>query len=160
MALLRQGFERVNQMKKKSKQFPKNYRTITDPLRQIFSEARRFKKFRKNNLKLLEKLKLEGIIFIYAITIFLILISAFDLFSNFQKQKEINFETEKIQSEIKLWQEVTNKFKDYKEAYYQLAILEYRLGETDLAKFYIDKSLYLDPNFEKARELRKILYSY
>ncbi len=108
----------------------------------------------------MKKLKLEALVFLYVVTIFSILILCFNLLTNLQKQKEINFQREKIQSEIKLWQDVADKFKNYKEAYYQLAVLEYKLGEIEKSKFYIEKSLYLDPSFDKARELKKILNTY
>lgn len=137
-------------MKKQKKQFPKNYRTITE----------RLGKLKKQNSKLLQKIKFESLVFLYAVTIVLILISTFNLFQNFQKQKEIDLQREKIQSEIKVWQGVTDKFTQYKEGYYQLGILEYELGDIEKAKFYISKSLYLDPNFDKAREFQKILNNY
>lgn len=136
--------------KKTAKQLPKNSRTITE----------RFSKFKKKNLKILQKIKFESLIFVYVVTIIFILISGFDLLNNFQKQKEINFQKEKIQSEIILWQDIANKFTGYKEAYYQLAVLEYRLGEIEKSKYYIEKSLYLDPNFDKAMEFKKILNNY
>ncbi|HKC14807.1 MAG TPA: tetratricopeptide repeat protein [Patescibacteria group bacterium] len=137
-------------MKKPAKQSPRNYRSITEG----------FGKFKKKQSKLLQKLKIESLVFLYVLTVILILIFSFDLFQNFQKQKEIGFQGEKIQSEIRLWQDIADKFKGYKEAYYKLALLEYQLGELDKAKYYVDKSLFLDPNFGKAIELKKILYNY
>lgn len=149
-------------MKKQKKQSPRNYRIITDLPAMLAHvlQAGRFKKVSKKSPKLLERLKIEALVFLYVVTIFSILILAFNLFTNLQRQKEINFQREKIQSEIKLWQDVADKFKNYKEAYYQLAVLEYELGEIEKAKFYISKSLYLDPNFDKAKELKKILNTY
>lgn len=135
---------------KPAKKSPRNYRTITE----------RFKKSIKKNPDFLNKLKTEGLIILYVLTIFAILFFSFDLFANIQKQREITFQKEKIQSEIKLWENVTSKFKDYKEAYYKLAVLNYELGDIDKAKYYLSKSLYIDPNFEKARELKKILDTY
>lgn len=141
---------KIKTTKSKQKQSPRNYRIITE----------RFKKLGKQNAKLLERLKIEALVFIYVVTIFFILILAFNLFINIQKQNEINFQREKIQSEIRLWQDIADKFKNYKEAYYQLAVLEYELGDIEKAKFYISKSLYLDPNFDKAIELKRILNTY
>jgi len=130
--------------------FPNIYRFFTD----------RFKNFRKRNSKVLKKLRFQGIVTLYAVTIALILFLSLDLLVALQKQKEINFERAKIQSEIKLWEEISQKFQGYKEAYFQLAALEYKLGDFDKAKYYVDKALYLDPNFEKARNLQNILKGY
>lgn len=135
---------------KAPKKSPSIYRRFTD----------KFRKFDKKRSKLLKKLKLQLVVSIYVITIFLILYFSFDLLQNFQRQKEINFQREKIESQIKLWQDISNKFMNYKEAYFKLATLEYELGDADKAKFYLDKALYIDPNFEKARELQNILKNY
>lgn len=85
---------------------------------------------------------------------------SFDVFDNFQKQKEIAFQKEKIQSEIKVWQDLVSKFKDYKEGYYKLSVLEYEIGNIDKAKFYLNQALNIDPNFEKAKDLKRILDTY
>lgn len=136
--------------KKTANKSPRNYRSITE----------KFSKFKKKNSKLLKNLKFEVIVFVYAATILLIFFLIFDLFSNMQKQKEVKFQREKIESEITLWENIASKFTNYKEAYYRLAVLEYELGNIDKAKLYLNKSLYIDPNLDKARNFQKILYSY
>lgn len=136
--------------KKPANKSPKNYRTITEKL----------KVFGKKNSKLVFKLKTEGLVILYVITIFSILFLSFDLFANIQKTREITFQKEKIQAEISLWENVASKFKNSREAYYKLAVLNYELGDIDKAKFYLSKSLYIDPNFDKARDLKKILDTY
>ena len=83
-----------------------------------------------------------------------------DILNTLQKQKELNFEKEKIKSEIKLWEDLSKKYPGYSEAYFQLAVLNYRLGEFKNSKYYADKALYLDPDFEKARNLREKLRGY
>lgn len=140
----------MKKQKKHNKQSPRNYRIITE----------RFKKFKRNNTKLLERLRIEVLVFVYVVTIFSILILGFNLLTNLQNQNQISFQKEKIQSEIRLWQDIADKFKNYKEAYYELAVLEYQLGDIEKSKYYLDKSLFLDPNFDKARELKKILDTY
>lgn len=134
-------------------QFPKIYRIITEPFHL-------FKKSKNKNSKIFKKLKFQGLVTFYIVITALILLLSFDLLISLQKQKEINFERTKIQSEIKLWEAISVKYQGYKEAYYQLALLNYRIGEIDKAKFYINKALYLDPNFEKARDLQKTLRGY
>jgi len=140
--------------------FPNIYRVITDPLRSSFSEARGFKKITKKNSKIFKKLKFQWLVTLYLVTAVLVLILSFDLLSSLQKQKEINFEKEKIRSEIKLWEDLSQKYPNYSEAYFQLAILNYKLGEFKSAKYYVDKALYLNPDFEKARNLKETLRGY
>lgn len=137
-------------MKKVVKEFPKIYRVITE----------RFKKSFKKNSRVFKKIKFQWLVILYVVTAFLILILSFDLLSSLQKQKEINFERTKIESEIKLWEALSAKYQGYKESYYELALLNYRIGQIDKAKFYVNKALYIDPNFSEAKNLQMILKSY
>ena len=57
------------------------------------------------------------------------------------------------------WQGIVSKYKDYRDGYFQLAVLEYQLGNIQKAKLHLDEVLKLDPNFEKGRELGKVLSS-
>ena len=155
--------------KKPTKKFPRIYRIFTDPLRRIeasllrqslLSEARKVKKTGKKHPVLLKKLKYQSSIILLVVILVSIFVLGFDLMNNIQKQKEIDYQRGKIETQIKFWQDLASKFNDYKEAYYQIASLEYQLGNIDNAKYYLNKALYLDPNFEKARELEKILKDY
>lgn len=130
--------------------FPNIYRTFTE----------NFIKFKKKNSKFLKKLKLQSVVTLYILTIALILILSLDLLNSLQKQKEINFERAKIESEIKVWEAIADKYQGYKEAYFQLAVLNYKLGNFEKAKYYIDKTLYIDPNFTKAKDLQNTLKNY
>lgn len=89
--------------------------------------------------------------------LFLFGVSTYDLYSNYQSKKKIDLERQEVISKIGKWEEIINKYKDYRDGYFQLAILEYQLKDFNKAKFYLNKSLALDPNFEKGRELEKIL---
>lgn len=66
-------------------------------------------------------------------------------------------EREKITKEIKFWEDVVSRHKDYRDAYFTLALLHYQLEDNDKVKFYIQKSLALDPGFKEGRELEKII---
>lgn len=136
--------------KKTAQKSPSNYRSFTE----------RSKKFFKDRSTIIQKIKFQAVVFLYIATLALIIFMTLDLLKNLQRQKEINFQRGKIESQVKVWQDIADRFQGYKEAYYQLASLEYQLGNIDKAKFYINKALYLDPNFEKARELLKILNNY
>lgn len=114
-------------------EFPKIYRTITERLNST---------------------KIGLILFILIIAI---VISGLDLYKNLQNKQKIDQERQEIISEIKFWQGVASKYQGYRDAYYQLAVLEYRLKDFDKAKFYLKKVLVLDPNFEEGRRLHRFL---
>ena len=62
-----------------------------------------------------------------------------------------------IQHEISFWEKIIKEKPDYRDAYFQLAILSYQLGKIKKAQTYLQKTLDLDPNFEPARKLEKML---
>ena len=62
-----------------------------------------------------------------------------------------------IQKELVFWEKVVEKHTDYRDAFMNVSLLQYQLGDMDGAKKSLEKALALDPNFAKARELQKIL---
>ncbi len=99
-----------------------------------------------------------GFIVSFALVVILAIVGL-DLYKDIKVQQKTEKERKEIISKIKYWQEVIDKYNDYRDAYFQLAILEYRLKNFDKAKSYVNKSLSIDPNFEKGRELEQILNS-
>lgn len=74
-----------------------------------------------------------------------------------QEKLQAQIERAKIMSEITFWEGITSQYKGYRDAYFSLAVLEYRLGNKERARVYIKKVLQIDPNFEKGREMEKLL---
>lgn len=104
-----------------------------------------------------EKYFLTSLVSFFLVAI--VIIFGLDLYRNIKQKEEIDKERQEVISKIQYWQGITNKYKDYRDAYFQLAVLEYRLGNFRESKFYLQKALSLDPNFEKGRELEKVLSS-
>lgn len=128
---------------------PRIYRFITDSFTTSL--------FGTKSFSLVRTIKIATVALLGTIMFFLIGISSFDLYNNFQDKKKIDLERQEIISKIEKWQAIAHKYKDYRDAYFQLAILEYRLRNFAKSKVYLDKTLALDPNFEKGIMLEKIL---
>lgn len=64
---------------------------------------------------------------------------------------------EKIHQEISFWKKIVKERPDYRDAYLQLAVLNYQISQTKEAKKYLQNALELDPNFEPAKKLEKLL---
>jgi hypothetical protein len=64
---------------------------------------------------------------------------------------------QEIQKQINFWQSVADKYQGYKDAYLQIAVLEYNLGDLGKARQANNKALLLDPNFEDAKKLERLL---
>lgn len=78
-------------------------------------------------------------------------------YRHYQEKEKVMSERKTILTRIAYWQKVVTEKKDYRDGYFQLAVLLYRLGRKEQAKMYLGQALKLDPNFEEGRKLEKIL---
>ncbi|MBI4097412.1 MAG: hypothetical protein HY426_00045 [Candidatus Levybacteria bacterium] len=121
--------------KAKPKQFPSNYRSIPERLNRD-----------------------KTVFFVGFLAILLaILIISLDLYSNFTTQKKLNEERISVINQMSFWESEIRKRPDYRDAYFSLALLSFRLRDMDSARRNLNEALRLDPNFEKGRELEKLL---
>ncbi len=144
--------------KKKASQFPNIYRTIT--------ESKVFKRLKKLEFRLVLQSKHKkliyyfGLIVSFAIIIFLIFgisVLSFRLYENIRLVTKISSERNALREKINFWQSIANKYEGYKDAYFQIALLEYRRGNFKKALEYNKKALLLDPNFEDSKKLEILL---
>lgn len=68
-------------------------------------------------------------------------------------QESRKSERQKVIDEIAYWKEIVTQYPDYRDAYYTVAVLEYKLGNLTESNNYLQKALQIDPNFEKGRLL-------
>ncbi len=87
----------------------------------------------------------------------LIIFESVHVSQSLQQQTIIKKQKDRVVYELSFWQQVINSHPDYRDAYFEVAILEYRLGDTISSKGYLQKAMSLDPNFEKGKELEKVL---
>lgn len=123
--------------------FPRIYRFITEaPI------VKHLKKFQKRLILagLLTSLLMGGIVYV-----------SFDLYRNLKNKEMLEKEKETILNQIENWQKISKEYKGYRDAYFQLAVLEYRLNNFNKSKEYLEKTLFLDPNFKQGREFEAIL---
>ena len=132
----------------KSKSSPKHFFKKKEKLSQPF----RF----PNIIRIFTEKYFLGFIISFILVVLLIVVGL-DLYKDIKDQQKIEKERKDVISKIQYWEGIVNKYKDYRDAYFQLALLEYRLKNFDKAKSYVQKTLSIDPNFEKGRELEKIL---
>ena len=63
----------------------------------------------------------------------------------------------KIRQEISFWEKIIKEKPDYRDAYFQLAVLYYQIGQKGEVGKYLQKTLDLDPNFAPAKRLEKLI---
>lgn len=62
-----------------------------------------------------------------------------------------------IVKELSYWQGVTKEHPDYRDGYFRQALLQYQLGNEQLAEISLEKSLAIDPNFTAGRTFQEKL---
>jgi tetratricopeptide (TPR) repeat protein len=139
-------------------QFPSIYRRITEKL--AFKKVPRIK-FSLPLQSKLDKIPLSLKISI-ALAVIIVLVIGIGIFGlrtyqDYAKTQQILAQRQQIQSKINFWQSIADKYEGYKDAYFQMAILDYQLGNWQKAKLENKKALSLDPNFEDAKKLEEIL---
>lgn len=143
---------------KTASKFPNIYRIITENL-----SIKRFNKawFRllnqsKHNKYMMLILK-ALIIIISVILIFGIAFFAVKIYTYAGIYTKTNFQRQELRSQINFWKSIADKYEGYKDAYFRIALLEYKLRNFKTAKQYNQKALILDPNFDDAKKLEVIL---
>jgi len=142
----------------KKPQFPNIYR--------IINERELFKKTPKLTIKLSLQPKLKKFafftttIFVFIAIVVLVTGIAFfgvKVYQNYQTITQINAQRQQIQGKINFWQSIADKYEGFKDAYFQMAMLDYSLGNFKKAKLENKKALILDPNFNDAKKLEIVL---
>jgi hypothetical protein len=109
-------------------------------------------------LTLIHEEKLMLVAIFSAIFFFsLIILESLQISQNLKKQADVKQQKDRIVYEISFWQQVVSAHPQYRDAYFMIALLQYRLGDIVSSKGYLQKAMSIDPNFEKGKELEKIL---
>lgn len=110
-----------------------------------------------NHPKLLKAYRRGLKFFTVCIFLLAVVVVGLDLQKNIQEKQIIDFERKNLTKELKFWESFIAKHEDFKDAYFQASILEYKLGNRKNAKMYAEKGLSLDPNAEDGRKLESFL---
>lgn len=72
---------------------------------------------------------------------------------NLQESKRIAAERNTVVQEVVYWKQIADTYSGYRDIYFRIAALQYKLGNKEESKVYIKKALDIDPNFQDARVL-------
>lgn len=112
----------------------------------------------QKRLKIFELKVVTGAVMLLSLAIFsAIAVIAYDTYRLEKQKQALMQEREKISSQINYWQDVTKKYQGYRDGYFQLALLEYQLGEKEKATVYLQNVFDIDPNYEPGRKLEALL---
>lgn len=92
------------------------------------------------------------------------LLLALNLYPDYQKAKDLEKEIanqekepQRIKAKIQEWESILEEKPGYRDAYLQIAILNWQIYEETEAREAVNKALELDPNFEAGKEFKKLL---
>lgn len=83
----------------------------------------------------------------------LIFLQGVVIWDNFKEQDALAQQRVRLQNEVKYWEGVASKYQGYRDVYYRIGALQYRLGNVSEAQKYVKKALELDPNFPEGHVL-------
>lgn len=137
-------------VKKKThhKKYPSNSRTINDL-------QSRFPKI--DNIILFKFYRRALKVFVALIFIVTAVVVGLDLQSNLQVKGSVDSQREVLISDLNFWKDFLTQHRNYPDAYFQISIVEYKLGDMTQAKMYAEKGLTLDPNSQDGIRLERFL---
>lgn len=126
--------------------FPSIYRTITEKLN-----------YKPSN-KLTKFYSYFSILLTFIVVIFLVILIIFisiDFGQNFIKFQALQTQRKDLISKINFWNSIADKYTGYPDAYLNISSLYFQLDDLSSARKYINKTLLLNPDYEKARQLEE-----
>jgi hypothetical protein len=150
-------FKNIKKKAKKEK-LPSNSRSIpASPQLQRGETEHLDSSSKSNSLKLLIIYKATLNIFVIIIFIITVIIVGLDLRDNMQEKQKVDLRRKALVRDLEFWENFISKNNNYRDAYFQASILEYRLGNTSRAKMHVEKGLLLDPLSIEGRKIEKFL---
>lgn len=67
------------------------------------------------------------------------------------------FTKQEIENQISKWEKISVQKPNYRDAYFQLAVLNYQIFNNNASRIYLEKAMYLDPNFDEGKRLKALL---
>lgn len=146
--LISMKFKNIKSKAKKEK-YPSNPRTIAEHFKLLLPKI--------NSTKLIKLY--GGILKVFAVAIFVVttIVVGYDFQKNLQLKQNIESQRKTIISDLNFWENFLSAHKNYRDAYFQASILEYRLGNISKAKMYVEKGLSLDPVSANGKKLEQFL---
>jgi tetratricopeptide (TPR) repeat protein len=77
----------------------------------------------------------------------------FRVFNHHEELLRKQSQREQLMQKQEYWRGIVQKYPDYKDAYYQLAVFSYELGEVADAREAVEHALKIDPNDENGNRL-------
>jgi hypothetical protein len=142
-------FKNIKKKTYKKAKSPSNSRTNPEHSKFLFPKIDPVKL-----MKLYRSILKVSVVVVFVVTAAIVVL---DLQDNLQKKQDIDVQRETLSRDLNFWKNFIAENNNYRDAYFQAAILEYKLGDISKASMYVEKGLTLDPNSENGRKIEKLL---
>ena len=99
-------------------------------------------------------LKIFSVTFISGFLLMAIMLKGITLFTTIGELQAADKQKQTLAWQQVYWEKVAQEHPGYRDAYFQLATLSYRLGEKVKATEYLDQAMKLDPNFAEGKDFQ------
>ena len=99
----------------------------------------------------------------YFANFFLLFLTVLFIFSSilagfaYIEMTQVKNERKEILGDFNYWKQVTEKHPNSPDAFFEAGFYAAKLGDRETAREYLDEAIRLDPSFERARELEKLM---
>jgi tetratricopeptide (TPR) repeat protein len=137
-------------MKKLPKEFPSISRFITE---RIHFKSQNKATEQKVYVYISTSLTLVVAIVLLVLTSFV----GYSLFQNYNQYQNLQSKRQEIYSKVNFWKSIAEKYTGYPEAYFNIAVLYYEVGQLENSQKYLSEVLLLNPNYPGADKLENKL---
>lgn len=81
---------------------------------------------------------------------------SWELWQTWTRWQKVESDYISLKQQLQTWEDVTNRYPTYRDAYFEAAVLAYRLGDRHKEALYLQKVLTIDPNFLPAQQLKNL----
>lgn len=97
---------------------------------------------------------------IFLVIVILLILTGFigyKLSIDYFKYQDLQYKRQQTYSKINFWKSIAEKYNGYPEAYFNIAVLYYELGELNNSQNYLTQTLLLNPDYPNADKLKNKL---
>jgi len=76
---------------------------------------------------------------------------------NLEELKKLEQKPQEIKTEIEKLEKAVSLYPNWRDAWFKLSVLYWQIFDENKARFSLEKVLELDPNFQAAKDLKKII---
>ena len=91
---------------------------------------------------------------ILTVVVLIAVVFGFQVYLSWHQWESLQQEHMQLTKELLSWESIIKRYPTYRDAYFEAAMLAYRLGDSAKEQNYLEHVLVIDPDFKPAQELK------